>query len=59
MIMENKTNRKAIKNPFAQIHKASVDNGGTLPEGVRKQMMQDAIKELYRAVPEAYTAEKC
>ncbi len=40
--------RKAIKNPFAKIHQAAIDNGGSLPDSVRKEMMKEAVAELYR-----------
>ncbi len=26
---------KVIKNPFAKIHQAAIDNGGSLPDSVR------------------------
>lgn len=40
------TERKVIKNPFAKIHQAVIDNGGNLPNDVRKKMMKEAIQEL-------------
>ncbi len=46
MTIENNMNRKAIKNPFAKIHQAALDNGGSLPDDVRKKMMKEAVTEL-------------
>jgi len=46
MFIEQNTKRKAIKNPFAKIHQAALENGGSLSEDVRKKMMKDAIEEM-------------
>ncbi len=46
MYVEQNTKRKAIKNPFAKIHQAALENGGTLPDDIRKKMMSDAIDEM-------------
>lgn len=40
--------RKVIKNPFAKIHQAAIDNGGSLPDNVRKEMMKEACEEQNR-----------
>ncbi len=42
------SNRKAIKNPFAKIHQAAIDNGGSLSDTERKKMMREAIEELHQ-----------
>lgn len=48
--MENANRRKGVKNPFYKIHSAAQENGGTLPEEVRKQMMEEAVSELREAL---------
>ena len=48
MTIEVTSNRTAIKNPFAKIHQAAIDNGGSLPDAVRKKMMREAIEELHQ-----------
>ena len=41
-----RTNRKAVKNPFAKIHKEALKNNGYLSDDERKKMMKEAINEL-------------
>ena len=38
--------RKAVKNPFAKIHQTVLANGGALPDEVKKEMMEEAIREV-------------
>ncbi len=45
-INETTSNRKVIKNPFAKIHQAAIDNGGSLSDTERKKMMREAIEKL-------------
>ncbi len=45
-MMKTECSRKAIKNPFAKIHQAAINNGGFLSDEVRKKMMKEAINEL-------------
>lgn len=51
------TTRKAIKNPFAKIHEAALNNGGSLPDDVRKKMMGEAIKEIRDSTQVVYTVK--
>ena len=42
--------RKAMKNPFAKIHQTALANGGTLLGETRKEMMEEAIREVRTAL---------
>ncbi len=57
MTVKYNTTRKAFKNPFAKINKAAIENGGSLPDDIRKKMMKEAIEELKHQKQEIYEEE--